>query len=85
MNEEAGAPMQQQPGDQKREDVMIQIEDDGRSLVRDFTYQIGDAEKGNNHRQERAVFQPLAGPLALRGRNRNGFVFHTHRLHVPGI
>src|SRR6266571_6338074 len=68
VNEKTRTPMQEQSGDQKRENVVIQIEDDGWSLLSDFAPEVGNAEKRNDKRQDGTVFQPFAGSLPLRAR-----------------
>ena len=44
INEKTRAPMKKQPRDEKHEDVVIEIENDARSLVGNFADEVHNAE-----------------------------------------
>src|SRR5690349_2690049 len=60
INKKPWTPMKEQTGNKKCEDVVVEFEDDTRSLIRDFEHQISNSKERNEERQHGAVFQPFA-------------------------
>ena len=64
LHERPRPPVQQQADDQEQEDVVVQVEDDAtRPLVATSRTRYPKPERADDDREQRAVFEPLAGRL----------------------